>query len=207
MGKPDAHMHRKDHMRYAQALLLAAALSTATVAIAGTGTLLELGNGYRSATRGGSAWHLAVAQDPGDWRRTGQEILDLTNAARAQPRVCGKRRFRAAPPLRWNEKLAAAALVHSRDMASRNYFSHTGKDGRTVGERASREGYPWRYVGENIATGQGSPEQIVATWLRSPEHCTNIMYPAFTEMGAAYVATPKSDTLVYSTQVFGSTRR
>ena len=198
-------------MNSAQTIVLAAALA-ATTARGAESDAFGLIIGYGSASRDRDAWHIVVTQpqlarDLADSRHTGEEILKLTNAARAQPRSCGKRRFRAAPPLRWNDKLAAAALVHSRDMAARDYFSHTGKDGRTVGDRASREGYSWRQIGENIATGRGSPEQIVATWLASPEHCANIMFPTFTEMGAAYVSSPKSDTLVYSTQVFGTTRR
>jgi len=188
---------------------VAVALAATSMRAAETDTLVAL---IDPAHQGNNARHVIVAQPPltaktDDWRFAGQEILKLTNAARARPRSCGKRRFRPAPPLKWNEKLAAAALVHSRDMAARNYFSHTGKDGRSVGDRASDESYSWRHIGENIAKGEGSPEQIVATWLASPEHCTNIMYPAFTEMGAAYVVSPKSATLVYSTQVFGTTRR
>lgn len=199
-------------MNYAQTIVLAAALGATTAPGAKTDTFVGPIQGYGSASPDRNAWHIVVTQpqlarDLADWRHTGEEILKLTNAARAQPRSCGRRRFRAAPPLRWNDKLAAAALVHSRDMAARDYFSHTGKDGRTVGDRASREGYSWGQIGENLATGQGSPEQIVATWLASPEHCANIMFPTFTEMGAAYVSSPKSDTLVYSTQVFGTTRR
>jgi uncharacterized protein YkwD len=199
-------------MNYTQTIVLAAALAATTAPGAETGTFIELIQGYGSASRDRDAFHIVdtqpqLARDLADWHHTGEEILKLTNAARAQPRSCGKRHFRAVPPLRWNEKLAAAALMHTRDMAARNYFSHTGKDGRTVGDRASREGYSWWHIGENIATGQGSPAEIVATWLKSPEHCTNIMFPAFTEMGAAYVVNPKSDTLVYSTQVFGATRR
>jgi uncharacterized protein YkwD len=163
-------------------------------------------------SRNGNTWRVVLARpllspDLGDWRKAGKEILDLTNAARAQPRTCGERRFRAAAPLTWNEKLAAAAVTHSRDMATHNFFSHTGKDARTVRDRAVREGYAWRRVGENIATGQGSPEQVVAGWLTSPQHCGNIMEPAFAEMGAAYFVNAKSDTAIYWTQVFGTARR
>jgi uncharacterized protein YkwD len=163
-------------------------------------------------SREGNTWRIVLARpllppDLGDWRKAGKEILKLTNAARAQARTCGEQRFRSAAPLDWNDKLAAAALAHSRDMANHNYFSHTGKDGRSVRERAVGEGYSWSRVGENIATGQGSPEQVVASWLTSPQHCANIMQPDFTEMGAAYLVNAKSDTTIYWTQVFGRPRR
>ena len=118
--------------------------------------------------------------------------------------ICGERRFGPAPRLEWHEKLAAAALAHSRDMATHNYFSHYAKDGSTVGDRAARAGYTWSRIGENIATGQGSPEQVVAGWLNSPHHCANIMEPDFRQMGAAYFVNPVSDTVIYWTQVFGT---
>ena len=162
-------------------------------------------------SREGNTWRIVLARpllspELRDWREAGKEILKLSNAVRTQARTCGARHFSPAPPLRWNEKLAAAALAHSRDMATRNYFSHVGQDGSAVGDRAAREGYRWSRIGENIATGQGSPEQVVAGWLASPHHCANIMEPGFTEMGAAYFVNPKSDTIIYWSQVFGTPR-
>lgn len=91
-------------------------------------------------------------------------------------------------------------------MAAHNYFSHRGKDGSLAGVRATRDGYDWRGIGENIAAGQGSAQQVVAGWLASPSHCFNIMHPDFTEMGAAYAVNPQSDAAIYWTQVFGSPR-
>ena len=92
-------------------------------------------------------------------------------------------------------------------MASRNYFAHAARDGSTVGDRATREGYEWSAIGENIASGQGSPGQAVASWLTSPTHCANVMKPGFTQMGAAYFVNPASDTVIYWTQVFGTPQR
>jgi uncharacterized protein YkwD len=40
-------------------------------------------------------------------------------------------------------------------------------------------------IGENIAKGQGSPEQVAASWLSSSGHRANIMKTEFTEMEAA----------------------
>jgi uncharacterized protein YkwD len=162
--------------------------------------------------REGNTWRIVLARPllsralP-DWREAGKEILKRTNTARAQPRTCGDRRFGSAPPLKWNEKLAAAALAHSRDMATQNYFSHVEKNRSSVGDRATREGYKWRLIGENIATGQASAEQVVSGWLSSPHHCANIMEPGFADMGAAYFVNPNSDTVIYWTQVFGTPRK
>jgi uncharacterized protein YkwD len=159
--------------------------------------------------RDGSQWRLILAQplldpDLGSWREAGYDVLDLTNEARAHARRCGSEQFAAAPPVRWNERLAAAARTHSEDMAKRNYFSHAGRDGRQVGARAERAGYEWRAIGENIATGQGSPARVVAGWIASPTHCANLMNPRFAEMGAAYATNQQADTIIYWTQVFGT---
>jgi uncharacterized protein YkwD len=162
-------------------------------------------------SRSGNAWRIILARpllspDLGDAFETGKNVLKLVNAARAQARTCGNKRFGAAKPLAWNEELAQAALAHSTDMATQNYFKHEGKDGVRVGTRAQRTGYRWRRIGENIAAGQGSAQATVAGWLSSPGHCSNIMNPDFSDMGAAYAVNNKSDMVIYWTQVFGTRR-
>ena len=159
-------------------------------------------------SRSGKRWRIVLAQpllapDLGDWQAAGRRTLELVNAARTQPRSCGDKSFAAAPPLAWNEQLAAAARAHSSDMARRSELGHAGSDGSTSAQRATRQGYAWRAVGENVAGGQGSAEKVVAGWLASPTHCANIMSPDFTEMGAAYATNPESGMRIYWTQVFG----
>jgi len=161
--------------------------------------------------RDGARWRIVLAQpllspDLGSWRKAGMRVLELVNAARAQPRRCGDRAFSAVPPVEWNVRLAATALAHSRDMARRNYFAHAGRGGTQVGARATRHGYDWHAIGENIAAGQGSARQVMAGWLASPEHCSNIMSGDFSEMGAAYAVDRDSTSTIYWTQVFGSRR-
>ena len=163
-------------------------------------------------SRRNNTWHIVLAQpllsaDLGDWQDAGMRVLELVNDARSKPRACGRTKFPAAPPLDWSTKLAAAALAHSRDMAKRNYFSHVAPGGAEAGERASRESYVWRRVGENVATGQGSPQRVVSGWLASPSHCANIMNSEFIEMGAAYAVDDESDGTIYWTQVFGTPKR
>lgn len=159
----------------------------------------------------GREWHVVLAQPLldaglGDWREAGHQVLKRVNAARASPRRCGNQHYRPAPALRWNARLGAAALTHSRDMAQHNYFAHAGQDGRTAPARATDAGYAWRSIGENVAAGQGSVNQVVDGWLSSPGHCANIMSDKFTEMGAAYATNPNSKASIYWTQVFGMPR-
>jgi uncharacterized protein YkwD len=92
-------------------------------------------------------------------------------------------------------------------MAAQRHLRHEGSDGTTVAERATRAGYGWRLIGENIASGQPSASEAVAGWIDSPRHCANLMNPAFTEMGAGYaISRANLPGFVYWTQVFGVPR-
>ena len=178
-------------------------------------TLLSPGFSAVGSYREGNEWTVVLARAapplPSEtfpaWQDAGQAILASVNAARASARSCGDRRFGPAAPVRWNPALGEAALAHSRDMAAKRYFNHKARDGSQVAQRATRAGYQWSRVGENIAFGQSSPAEAVAGWLESPGHCANIMNPGFTEMGAAYgIAAERRSGLVYWTQVFASPR-
>ena len=160
----------------------------------------------------GNEWQVVLARPiviaplP-DWPHAGQDILALVNAARARPRTCGTKAFGPAGALTWNPLLGQAALAHSTDMAQKHYFNHKQPDGSQPADRATAAGYRWVRVGENIASGQRSVEEAVASWLDSPGHCANIMNPTFTEMGAAYAINPQNrNRTPYWTQVFGTPR-
>jgi uncharacterized protein YkwD len=139
-------------------------------------------------------------------RAAGGRVLELVNEARAVPRYCGGREFKAAGPLRWNDVLAGAGRIHAEDMARNNYFSHSGRDGSGPAQRIERAGYRYRSIGENIAAGQMKPEDVVAGWLKSPGHCANLMNPVFTEMGVAFAVEKNSRLGVYWAQTFGAPR-
>ena len=119
-----------------------------------------------------------------------QEFLDAVNQARSGERMCGSTSYPAAPPVAWNDPLAMAAYLHSEDMATDQFFSHTGSDGSSPGDRITREGYAWRTYGENIAVGYPTVSAVMQGWLGSDGHCRNIMNPAFREIGAAYAEGP-----------------
>jgi len=138
-----------------------------------------------------------------------QAMLDAVNATRAQARVCGSSgSFPAVPSLAWSCPLKAAALGHSTDMASNNFFSHTDSNGSSVGIRATGAGYSWTAIGENIAAGTSysAVGAVVQGWIDSPGHCANLMRSSYKELGAAKVSNPSSTYKVYWTQVFGKSR-
>jgi uncharacterized protein YkwD len=119
-------------------------------------------------------------------------FLAAVNQARSVNQVCGTTPHSPAAPVSWSENLAMAAYLHSEDMALNNFFSHTGSDGSSAGQRISRQGYPWRAYGENIAVGYPTVSSVIQGWLGSEGHCRNLMDPDFTEIGAGYAISPFS---------------
>ncbi|MES2534598.1 MAG: CAP domain-containing protein [Pseudomonadota bacterium] len=125
--------------------------------------------------------------------------MNRINAARANNRMCGATFYKAVPALAWNTKLFNAAAGHSHDMATKNYFSHTSKHGRTFSQRITNAGYAWRSAGENIAAGYTTTEKVMEGWLKSAGHCANIMSANFTEIGMSCVKTTTSAYKYYWT--------
>jgi len=59
-------------------------------------------------------------------------------------RVNRERQKHGLPTFRWDDALGRIAGAHSKDMATRNYFSHTSPEGY---------GYSYRYMKNNYACG------------------------------------------------------
>jgi len=135
-----------------------------------------------------------------------KEMLTQVNNARSQARNCGTVNYKATAALSWNCTLETVADEHSRDMGDVNFFSHTGSDGLSVGDRVTNAGYVWSAVGENIAAGQPTIDTVMTAWLDSPGHCENIMSASYTEIGVASYAVSGSDYSIYWTQVFSRPR-
>ncbi len=135
-----------------------------------------------------------------------QQLLDAHNRARATGRYCGATFMAAAAGLSWSCKLGEAAANHSQDMATTDYFSHTGSDGLSPFDRMDDVEYVYRAAGENIAAGYDSVESVVTGWLQSPGHCENIMSPNFKEMGGALIENSAAAYRYYWTVDFGTPR-
>ena len=169
--------------------------------------LREIGT-YR---RGPDVWLLVAAPfvppTPMDRQAISRRVLELTNQARSHARRCGAEAFPAALPLApASLALERAALEHSQDMANHGYMDHTGRDGTTPADRVTRAGYKWKSIGENLASGVMTPEDVVSGWVGSPHHCENLMSSRFTEMAVAYAVNPSSSGGIYWTQMFGTPR-
>jgi len=128
-----------------------------------------------------------------------QEVLKLTNGYRATGRYCGSTWYAASKPVTWDTMLKRAANGHSNDMAKNNFFSHTGSDGSSMGERISEAGYRWSYAGENIAAGYSTVASVMDGWIKSPGHCANIMSSHYEDIGVACVPSNTADYSSYWT--------
>ena len=149
-----------------------------------------------------------------------QELLDAINEARSVQRDCypnddSRGVVGPSPKLYWSNELYASALEHSTDLALSDTFSHygSGTEYDITGngkpsifyERIVANGYSNYYsVGENIAGGQRSVDEVMKAWLASPGHCENIMSTNYTEVGVALVTEADSTYGTYWTQNFGS---
>ena len=159
--------------------------------------------------RGPDVWLLVAAPfappAPMDRQTVSRRVLELTNQARSHARRCGAEAFPAAQPLTLAPAaLERAALVHSQDMANHDYLDHTGHDRSTPADRVTRTGYKWKAIGENLASGITTPEEVVNGWVGSPHHCENLMSSRFTQMAVAYAVNPASSGGIYWTQMFGT---
>ena len=132
--------------------------------------------------------------------------LDLVNEARARGARCGARWFAPAPPVRLSGTLDGVALGHASDMAEHDYFEHEDLAGHSPADRVRAVGYRETLVGENIAYGLKSAEEVVHGWLDSPGHCENIMDPRFAEMGIAYAQGRAVKHGLYWVQVLAAPR-
>ena len=112
-------------------------------------------------------------------------MLDAVNRLRHSGCRCGSDSMPPVPALRWNDTLRQAAEAHINDMFYNHYFDHIAPDGSSPVQRAIRLGYTGNYVGENIARGYMSVQDVMAGWKNSEDHCKAMMDTLYGEMGAA----------------------
>jgi uncharacterized protein YkwD len=127
----------------------------------------------------------ATAPVPARGSSVDSRVLLLVNGVRARGTRCGEKSFGPAPALQLSKTLDSIAAEHAEDMARHDYFEHVDLGGHTPADRVRASGYREKLVGENIAYGPSSADEVVAGWLHSTGHCENIMDPRFTEMGLA----------------------
>lgn len=86
-----------------------------------------------------------------------------------------------------NATLEAAARAHANDMVQRNFFSHSGSNGSTVGKRVRALGYRYCIVAENISKGHRTQTAVMQGWANSSGHYRNMVNRKVSEFGLANV--------------------
>ena len=105
--------------------------------------------------------------------------------------VNSSRRANGEGPLRFNRKLAHAAMVQACDMMVHDFFDHRGTDGSSSQTRVRNAGYAECIVGENIAWGYPRSQQIISGWMNSPGHRDIMLHPRIEEFGIGITQGPK----------------
>ena len=161
-------------------------LAAATAGLALVASGLNLSGTTEAAPSAGLEQPAGIALASSSSTSFEKQVLSLVNKARAKKRKCGATTYKAAKPLKWNSKLALAAERHSRDMSTRDYFSHTGENGSSPYSRIKATGYRYKAAGETLAAGYATPSAVVNAWLKSPGHCKIVMSKSYTQVGIGY---------------------
>lgn len=107
-------------------------------------------------------------------------------------------------PLKWSDEIANVARLHSKDMATFNFFSHKDLNGLLVNDRADIFGVSkWQAIGENIAYNRGYNNPVefaVERWMQSPSHRENLLNSRWKESGIGIAITDNGT--YYFTEVF-----
>jgi Ca2+-binding RTX toxin-like protein len=86
------------------------------------------------------------------------------------------------PALTLDTQLSSAADAHSTDMALNDFFGQNGSNGSTAATRISNAGYNFTTYAQNIAAGEVTPEQVVASWFSTGEG-SNLLKTNVTNIG------------------------
>jgi uncharacterized YkwD family protein/spore coat assembly protein SafA len=119
------------------------------------------------------------------------EVIRLVNVERTK---------RGLSALKTNWQVSRIARYKSKDMADLNYFSHYSKTYGSPFDMLENFGVKFSAAGENIASGQTTPSQVVTAWMNSPGHRSNILSLSYTQIGVGLAKNKYGKT--YWTQMF-----
>lgn len=127
-------------------------------------------------------------------------VIEATNAFRSD---------RGLATLRPNARLIAIAQNHARNMARKDRYGDSDRnghvlDGRNVEYRIKAGGYPFARIAENVGYQLNRPDSVASMmdgWKGSRGHRRNMLEPELTEIGVG-AAQGKSGRW-YFVQVFG----
>ena len=133
----------------------------------------------------------------------GAEIYEndtLSDYARQVAEIVNRERIsRGLKALKYSETLSQAANTRAKEIQT--YFSHTRPNGTSCFTAVTEMGVKYRYIGENIAYGQRSPEEVMNAWMNSEGHRANILNTNFEYIG---IGVTERNGVYYWTQFFAA---
>ena len=90
-------------------------------------------------------------------------------------------------PLKWNSRLANAASDKATDLIGNGYFDHISPTGKTPWEFILKDGYNYKFAGENLAIDFSNVTDATVAWKNSPSHYANIVSGKYSEFGFAEI--------------------
>lgn len=118
-----------------------------------------------------------------------RQVLDLVNKERAKEKLS---------KLSTTSLLGEAADKRAKEIV--NTFSHTRPNGSSWSTVLKELKISYKAAGENIAYGQGTPQEVVKAWMNSPGHRANILNANFGKLGVGVYKDSKG--IIYWTQIF-----
>lgn len=112
------------------------------------------------------------------------EIADSSFAAEVVRLVNIERVKAGLPALTSDVKIQNAALIRAKELKTK--FSHTRPDGSSCFTALQEAGIAYRNAGENIASGQKNPQEVMKAWMNSSGHRENILKSSFGKIGVGY---------------------
>lgn len=106
-----------------------------------------------------------------------RQVVHLCNAERDR---------RGLGALRPSRALRVSATAKALDMAKYHYFDHDTPHGTWYAFLYKYAGHRWRTIGENIAKGQDTADEVVAAWMNSPAHRANILNVKYRVIGIGF---------------------
>lgn len=106
-----------------------------------------------------------------------QQVVALVNKERAAAGLA---------PVSALDSLNKVAAAKATDMRTNNYFSHTSPTYGSPFDMMSAFGITYQALGENIAMGQKTPQEVMTAWMNSPGHKANILSTNFNYIGVGF---------------------
>ena len=135
------------------------------------------------------------------------EPIGTADTATQQSMLSALNSYRVAnglDALLYSDTLEEAASFQAQDMYVRDFFNHTNPDGEGPMDRAIAAGFcDPRMVGENIAYGYQSVNDVQVGWQNSPGHNANMLKNDYVFVGMGHYTSPLG--VQYWVQLFGTT--